>query len=284
MFSYYLMTVLIYSSFASVNCFIIRIKDCRYSANFSDIRENEYFELYDASVKATVETILNVNRSECSLYCLSRDSCVRANHKMDDTSCELLPSSVGKHISKTGWRAISTRYTNDDFRYRGPMCRFIKPTMEDVQICRDKCEAPGYKIVGNKNFAKNQPTMASSTISGQHHREAVDGNGQTYWRTKAEKKTWLRVDLGNNYMVNMIYLNLQSANINNFGVVTLKIGLTKDATAAEICKDNIDMSVGGKKRKIYCPSPITGRYVFFERTSSADKVCTINEFSVYAIA
>ena len=84
-------------------------------------------------------------------------------------------------------------------------------------------------------------------------------------------------------MVTMIYINLQSAILNNFGMVALKIGLSKDLNAAETCKENIDMSVGGKKREIYCSSPITGRYVFFERTSSANKECRVNEIKVYTI-
>ena len=53
-------------------------------------------------------TLYNLTQSDCAVSCVTHTPCVRFNHKMDDTKCELLTSAVGTEGALSGWGLVST--------------------------------------------------------------------------------------------------------------------------------------------------------------------------------
>ena len=72
--------------------------------NFSEFSNDRIFT---GTVSKTIES---ATRKDCALACVVYPTCLFANHKLDDTKCELLDSNEGIIQAKTGWEFISTSY------------------------------------------------------------------------------------------------------------------------------------------------------------------------------
>ena len=85
----------------SVTSEIIRL-ECRKHANFSIMKPNLY---YTGTISLT---LFNLTKEECAVSCVTNTACVRLNHKMDNTKCELLTSALGTEAQFPGWEIVST--------------------------------------------------------------------------------------------------------------------------------------------------------------------------------
>lgn len=146
--------------FSTVLSYILR-SSCRYTAHFSDIHNDKYFA-------STVGTSLsNLNHQDCGFRCVADKSCLFYNHKKGNATCELLYTFDGKLIMKAGWQHVSTDYS--DTAYRGPMCKFVKPTIipgddEKMLICVYVCRLPGFEIVNWPNLVKKAVSGGGKTL------------------------------------------------------------------------------------------------------------------------
>ena len=113
-------TIILIYSLKAVSCFITRLPKCKYSANFTLIQDGKFFRgIKGNSIPGPV------TRDQCSAYCLSDDTCVFYNHKLDESVCELQTTHIGQVVDDSEWRFASTNYS--DYWYRGPFCQFLKP-------------------------------------------------------------------------------------------------------------------------------------------------------------
>ena len=87
-----------------VLCFVTRLP-CVYYARFN-VSPYRY-------IKGEVNKVLHsVTKVDCGLSCITNSACLLANHKKDESLCELI-SSVGTEITNIDWDVLVTNSTND---------------------------------------------------------------------------------------------------------------------------------------------------------------------------
>ena len=287
-----LLILITLSCISSSTCFISRLKNCRYSGNFSVIQEGKYFTLTKDKEKYT-ETILQKTRSQCTLYCTARDTCLLTNHKKDNSTCELISSTIGTAEDNADWRIVSPEYVTD-FRYRGPMCRFIRPKLSHGpahQYCQDICEAPGFEIKNLMNVAKDKtitsssvkaPTGPSNNRKFYYKRYMVDGDLSmtNRWFSELEKETWVLIDLATEYGVVIVSIFFAGTKY-DLDNVNIKVGMQEDPSKMQFIVQGGTVPLSDMKDFYVQNGPILGRYVYFHRVSTESKTTKIREIKVF---
>ena len=256
-----------------ISSFITRLPACKYSANYTKRLEGKYF---NGIVNITVP---NVSRRKCSLYCTVRDSCVFFNHKTDGTMCELLASHIGTLEDKPGWDFVSTNYT--EWKFRGPMCRFLRPLCDFDKYCIDGCEAPGYKCKKLVNVAKGKVITVSPKAPDID--AVIDGDIRTFWQAAdGEKTTWIFIDLATEYEIYFITIVSWRHSLGRLRRITIQIGNNGKPGSNPICVDNVNQN-GIFRMNHFCKYGImSGRYVWITKSPSSPRLA-LGEIMLYTL-
>ena len=76
--------ILFLSTVAMAFSYITRLPTCdRYNGNFTERYNGKYFQ------GNVIDTVHNVSRRECTLYCILASGCLFFNQKRDGSMCEL---------------------------------------------------------------------------------------------------------------------------------------------------------------------------------------------------
>ena len=268
------MFLLLVCCIATTRAFITRLPDCdRYFANFTERKTGRYFENGTVSKRLT-----DISRLNCSLSCLFDDHCIFINHRIDNSSCELITSHTeGEMVDSHLWQFVSTDYLLAP-RLRGPTCRFVSPLCNYDEICVDTCEAPGYKCV-RWNVALGAETASSGQATKTRAPKfAVDGNIDTWYTSSLTQNRWIRVILGEIYMVEKVILyNVPNSkhrkHMRNINVRVIR----------QFCEKNINMANQMEKR-VSCRPPRRGRLVIVEKiTNDASESLVVAEIVVMVL-
>lgn len=260
---------------STVFSYILR-SSCRYTADFSDIHDDTYF------ASANFTSLPNLNRRNCGFRCIADKSCLLYNHKKDNTTCELLYTFDGKLSRRTEWQHVSTDYS--DTSYRGPMCKFVKPTVQPdsdnkLQICVDVCHAPGFEIVHWPNVVEK------AEKSGKDLSVLTDGSiDGDYWETNKHTSQTFYLQLNRVSRVTSVYV--VAAKLDKFKLDKLDLQVKVCGNRAQ-CEDSgycVQNQVQADKRGVYtCQNgPLLGDRVFFTRHGQR-KTLRLFEVEVYAV-
>lgn len=234
---------------------------CKRHANFTIMKP-------DIRYAGTVqETHADVIARDCALLCLSRDACAYFNHKMDNTSCELLAINSGTEQSAYGWKFYSTNYGTAN---RGPVCRSLAPCPY-TSACVDICESPGYECIAHQ-FQGMYGTghISPGSVSDSYDiSKLTDGDLTTFAATLSRVDAFMSLDLGREQLVRFVTVMIYSSS-NNYEI---SIGNANSKTGNTLC--SLLPPYANVQILVECANHLSGRYVVLYHTTTAHVIhCT----------
>ncbi|XP_057291600.1 uncharacterized protein LOC130614197 [Hydractinia symbiolongicarpus] len=228
---------------------------CKRHANFTVMKPDIRY------AGAVFETHADVIARDCALLCLSRDACAYFNHKMDNTSCELLTINSGTEQSASGWKFYSTSYGTPN---RGPVCRSLAPC-HFSSACEDICESPGYKCIsGQFQGMIGTVSVAPAPLSSSHDAGTLtDGNSGTFPHTVSRVDAFISLDIGMEKLVRFVTIKIYSSGANQ----QISIGNTNANTGNTMC--SLLPPYGEVEILVECSDLLSGRYVVIHNTPGA---------------
>ena len=280
-------------SIISTSCFVTHLPSCgRHFGNFTQRNNNKYFRSENIS-----RIVNNVTRKECVLYCVTHTACHFINHKMDNSTCQLLTSYFGVMEEKPGWQFVSTDYS--DWRTRGPLCTYLRsvdrisrPCQGSDIFCIDKCLTPGYEcrksrdVAFKKNAKASSYNISSASTPDRLPKYATHGGSTFFASAPGESKPWLLVDLEQRYAITHFNIKGHDIHVNPSNVMLL-IGDfdERNIDGNDICIDNADASKRSfREYKCRHNIPMFGRYVVMTITDEAKTQIYVTFLRVYSLS
>ncbi|XP_057316106.1 uncharacterized protein LOC130657158 [Hydractinia symbiolongicarpus] len=218
---------------------------CKRNGNFTVIKT-------DIRYSGTVqETHADVTARDCALLCISHDTCTYFNHKVDNTSCELLAIDSGTQQSGHGWKFYSTNYGTPN---RGPVCRSLSPCPM-TSACVDICESPGYQCIANKFQGLYGSPYASPGYSSYPASQLTDGSYGTMAGTSSSVDAFISLNLGSEKLIRFVTLMMYSTN-DRFEI---SIGNVNAKYGNEFC--SLLPPYSGVEMLVECDNYLSGQYV-----------------------
>lgn len=265
------------------NGFINREANCRYSANYTIIREGEYFKSSKEHIAVLGSTKTMV---ECSLHCTMNDTCVFFNYNNNAELCKLVQSFDGTFVANPDWVFISTNY--DDWKYRGPMCQILRPQCDfNVEYCTDSCAELGYTCKKFLNVALGKTvTITDGVVEVYKPDRLTDGILRSYFFIRVTTDAWVRIDLAEKFKILFMRLvNTTSKRLWQYSkIITIRIGSDLISNRNSICVSN-KRYTELQEYYIHCDSGyLTGDKVYLEREHIDKEQITfeLGEFEVFA--
>lgn len=209
------------------------------------------------------ETHADVIARDCALLCLSRDACSYFNHKIDNTSCELLAINSGTEQNVSGWKFYSTNYGTPN---RGPVCRSLAPC-PFTSACVDICESPGYQCNDNQfqGMYGTPHLYPGATSSSYRASKLTDGDPGSYARTTSTVDAFISLDLGMEKLVRFVTVILHSSTYQE-----ISIGNRNSRTGNWFCSTLPPCAK--VEILVECRDHLSGRYVVLYHTYDSQHV------------
>ncbi|XP_065640404.1 uncharacterized protein LOC124819179 [Hydra vulgaris] len=214
-----------------------------------------------------IESLNNVNSSDCAVACVSNFKCTLVNWKEDEMICELISDTNPQQIAKGLWMVLQP--DNTDNKIVGQICEQVNPC-DSTQICRDVCDSSNkhtFSCTSTNDVSRGAyPTMSSTFLNKPENdpNKAVDGDLATVAGTDiGADMSWFKLDLHYVYQITKIVIYnrndcCQAKMIGNILIVSETDQYSNGLKIATLTLDHEQTFIGS----------FTGRYIFLIKENS----------------